>query len=312
MNLERSDKKYIEIEEFSDFELTQCIAYEMAIRDSNLEEITKDHSGYFLEGEDFNNLYEFVTGFHHMQEVRMRNGYAIVTGMKVTYNSEKYDPNGDPVEGEKVLCNDKIEEFKNVFKKYQEISNGIAEEGYFSEKWNPLLNEHLSKYDGHEIYNQVIENFKRPKMRTDQLKTLDSELVINLNRPLNEIIKYITHVKEDIDNNNLLKSPIELFGEELDRTDSLICNENGKCFDSRTLLSRQQRMADMFFIYDGLKVGYTQSKIRNLVYNYYADKGVENITLDPSTLRKYRDIATAYIDDERYKEMITGIKQANF
>jgi len=172
--------------------------------------------------------------------------------------------------------------------------------------------EHLSKYDGHEIYNQVIENFKRPKMRTDQLKTLDSELVINLNRPLNEIIKYITHVKEDIDNNNLLKSPIELFGEELDRTDSLICNENGKCFDSRTLLSRQQRMADMFFIYDGLKVGYTQSKIRNLVYNYYADKGVENITLDPSTLRKYRDIATAYIDDERYKEMITGIKQANF
>jgi len=70
-------------------------------------------------------------------------------------------------------------------------------------------------------------------------------------------------------------------------------------------------MADLFYIYDCLQLGYTQRKIQNVVYNYYADKGLENITLDSATLRKYRDISKEYIVNGKYKEMLTGISIDN-
>ena len=117
----------------------------------------------------------------------------------------------------------------------------------------------------------------------------------------------VEHIKSDIDKNHLLKSPMELLGLELKRGDSLVCNRKGKkCFDPRSILSKQQKMADMFYIYDCIKLGYSQSKVRNEIYNYYADRGMD-ISLDPATLRKYRDIAIDYIDKNKYKEMLTGI-----
>ena len=39
---------------------------------------------------------------------------------------------------------------------------------------------------------------------------------------------------------------------------------------------------------------------------------MENITLDPETLRKYRNIAIEYIDNGRYKEMLTGVNIDEF
>lgn len=149
--------------------------------------------------------------------------------------------------------------------------------------------------------------FKRPQVAVEKLKILNPELTVNLNRPLSEIIALITHIKEDIEKNNLLKLPIELLGMELKKADNLICNDKGaKCFDPRNILSKQQKMADMFYIYDCLKLGISQRKIRDNIYNYYQDKGLD-IPLDPATLRKYRDIAMGYIVEGKYKEMLTGI-----
>ncbi len=91
----------------------------------------------------------------------------------------------------------------------------------------------------------------------------------------------------------------------------LFCNNNGECFDPRKILSKQQRLADMFYIYDCLKEGYSQNKIQNEIYNYYADKGIETITMDAKTLKKYKEIAIDYIDNLKYKELITGVKLDN-
>jgi hypothetical protein len=70
-------------------------------------------------------------------------------------------------------------------------------------------------------------------------------------------------------------------------------------------------MADMFYVYDCLKLGYSQRKIQNEVYSYYADKNIETKTMDSNTLRKYREIAFDYIERGRYKEMLTGIKEVD-
>ena len=366
MKLKRSDNQYIEMEEFADYELTQCIAYEMAIRNWRHKDLAdgvvnyynhyKEDIDYFLKNRNLSkediNFDKFIKtqeAYNELVSLMLE-----IEVFEVNYTFPLYEEPiyKDPRLGNEFweivsLCRINIDEDKTILeqkgstlihqKDLQEIQlfKTIHRDGYSIETTlktddedclipidpadeysESKLVENIQEYanfikkDGYWSYPKILieEHFKRPKIQTDKLKTLDTELTINLNKPLDEIIAFITHVKNDIDENKLLKLPIELLGVQLSRADNIVCNAKGeKCFDPRKILSTQQKMADMFFIYDCLKIGYSQTKIRNSVYNYYADKGIENITLDPATLRKYKDIAFEYIVYSRYKELLTGI-----
>jgi len=159
------------------------------------------------------------------------------------------------------------------------------------------------------MINNVIPNFNRQVNDQDQIK-----IPINLSLPLEEIISYITKVKEKID----IKSPIELLGEELDQandlTNMMIISKKKKKIHLNVTKGNypQYALADMIYIYDMTNKGYPQQDILYSISEYYEilndDKGLAlKLTLrDERTITKYFEIAKDYIENARYKELITG------
>ena len=380
--IKRNDKQYVEVEEFADYELTQCIAYEMAARDCRHRDLADkvvnfykrhkesidnyikednglelvptsngievNHRGYNNDNIDEKLLDKGIENFLECSNLISKIELVSLEDTPIGYQDprlgeefwniknkiDRHYYGFDeiyPYENTEVIRPSGLDEINAINRQYREgyfieteLSSAeddcivpIDDEDDYGQEGKAVSNiEEYAKYinndEFQDDYNttsniRIIETFKRPRIEVGKLKTLNPELVVNLNKPLDEIIAFITHVKKDIEKNNLLKLPIELLGTKLKRADNLVCNDSGdKCFDPRSILSKQQKMADMFFIYDCLKEGYSQTKIRYEVYSYYEDSGL-NITLDPATLRKYRDIAVDYIDNNKYKEMLTGI-----
>ena len=367
MKLKRSDKQYIEVEEFADYELTQCISYEMAARDWHYKDLAdgvvnfynhnKTSIEYYLQRDTYieNDTDKVMQGLENISELNSLIGeidLIQLEGIFIGYKDPRlgkefwdikniidnhYGYSEDyPYQNIELIRSQVYDDINVINRQYREgyfietelstpeddciipidEEDDLGEEGKSVssiEEYAKYINDDGILNDYSTVSNiRIVEMFKRPLVQVEELKTLNPELTVNLNRPLNEIIALIAHIKEDIEKNNLLKLPIELLGMKLKKADNLVCNDKGEqCFDPRSILSKQQKMADMFYIYDSLKLGYTQREIQNEVYNYYADKGL-NITLDPGTLRKYRDIAMEYIVTGKYKEMLTGIKINEF
>lgn len=359
MSLKRSDRQYIEVEEFEDYELTQCIAYEMAARGEQHKNKANEVINFYKKNKEMIDLYISLRDeILQLSEVnhdklieaneKHREIVILIGEIEIISKDTPYEYEEPRLGNEFWEIHDKCMGVANLLSREEKaeifhspttsqiIVNSLIERKDYAistymtaEEDNctiPIDPENqdceykavetiedfylYAKEEPNNVKSDitVIERFKRPKINIDELKTLDTTLTINLNRPLDEIIAFIKYIKNDMKNNNLFKSPIEVLGLELKKADNLICNQKGeKCFDPRGILSKQEKMADMFYIYDCLKLGYSQRKIQSEVYNYYADKGKDNTTLDPATLRKYRDIAIEYIDNQKYKEMVTGI-----
>lgn len=384
----RDDEIYKEIEDFEEYELTQCVAYEMAIRnDGNLkhiQKIAKDYDDYLRDKNDCfkldntlslsdkgikehlklyilkeitlkdlsqainyseiipfipndthelgyssEHLDDFVDNFMYYKDKRIDNKVYELIDIEIT-GSQDHLKRGIYSEEVRITHIDETDWTtleKNTFRNGYTIRTEIQEvdgraiipinDDENCDEYKEILEiedwrKYIIDYEGEvRINHEITNNFKRPKLKLykEDIYNAAPKLNININQPLNELIAYITHIKEDLEKNkDILKAPIELLGEKLQRADNMVCDSKGKCFDAREMLSKQQKLADMFFIYDCLKVDMTQRKIQNEVYNYYADKGVETKTLDAKTLKKYKEIASDYIDNMRYRELATGVK----
>jgi len=363
----RSDEIYKEIESFEDYELSQCVAYEMAIRNEDNLKVIDDIVDLYLNNNEklnekiYNNRLfslikiseiipfisiEHLLHYHEQDEERLsyflnnfncyrdkrinKIIYKIIEKDCIEHNTETYH---NCKTNNVAIIEDDLLDTNTLQKKL--IRNGYiletsitesAEHAYIildDENSKKLENEEdwkeYMKYGGEHIFatHKITENFKRPKLKTfsNMFKKYPT-LGINLSKPLNELIAYITHIKKDLEENqDILKAPIELLGEEIQKADNLVCNEKGKCFDSRKILSKQQKIADMFYVYDMVKADINQRKIHNIVkneiYNYYADNEIYTKAMDRATFTKYKELATDYIDNNRYQELVTGISIPN-
>jgi len=369
IELNRGAKQYKEIEQFADYELTQCVAYEFAIRNQKYKKQVDEVVAYYNEHkqlidmyidekynvEDFDNGlfkaasekhsalvrqieaievipfdgYDYEVGFRH-QEIFGKEFYEIIDQL-----TKQCEPNETTLqkknEVELVHQSDLDEIY--IYKRQERQGYNIVTAVSASDQnaFVPFDSDepkdietigefyeylHSEDSDIMGIMPEIIieEKFKRPLVRIDNLKSMTAKIELDLNRPLDELVAYITHIKQDIDKNKkVLKAPIELFGEELQRADDLsrMCTEtkNGKeiCFDGRKGITRTQKLADMFFIYDAVKQGAKAIDIDYALYDYYKPPNNERGVND-KTFRKYRDIAIDYIENERYKELITGVK----
>jgi len=164
--------------------------------------------------------------------------------------------------------------------------------------------------------NHVLPNFKRKIHNSNQVSTL-----LNFSLPLDEIKEYITHIKNTLDNpdnvaERIIKSPLELLGEELDKADDIssMCSENRngnlKCFDWREGVSRAEKLGDMFFIYDRVRAGEKKTRIILEIDEYHNPEGIKKKSFHGDTYQKYLLIAKDYINEERYKELISGVKKS--
>lgn len=284
----RSHDIYQEIESFEDYELTQCVAYEMAIRnDDNLKAIEEVVQYYNENNEDISKKYQTI------QEKVNR-----IDCIDWRYNDTRLSNINKIIKKMNDFREKSMENFETTSLSTDESKIEIREGKGYSVYTN------LISYGSSHVSNglHILDNFKRPKLNINPLHSRSATIELDLNKPLSELKAYIIHVKEDLENNkDMLKAPIELIGEELQKADSL----------TNAVLSKQASLADMFYVYDCLKIGMSQRKIQNEVYNYYADQGIETKTLDSKTLKKYKEIAVDYIDNTRYKELITGTKLEN-
>jgi len=307
IELNRNNNIYLEIESFKDYELTQCIAYEMAIRSrKNIEQIHRlkeyyeknkveiftlvksnsiltkeDYSiEFFKIGELINDIDVLSFNYHDRRlgvDYILKEVASHKKKLEINYDNELFEDNIEIIEREGYKLKIELNKIMSFDKKEHAYLGNLS----------------------------IINNFQRPKIKSNLVSSKNIMVGIDLTRPLNEIIAHITHIKKDLEeNSDIVKAPIDLLGNKIQDDFKYKFDDSG----TSKILSVQHKMADMFYIYDSLNCGMTQRKIQNKIFNYYADMGIETKTMDQKTLKKYKEIAIEYIDNMRYKELVTGTK----
>lgn len=244
--INRNNREYLEIESFEKYELTNCIAYEMAIRNKK----------YFKEIIRF--LNEKINEYESLIK-NCKNENAKQSFTRLFANSIKSE-----------LCkigifNCSISDFLklNIYKFNTTLQYICKHEnkilGVIGNK-DVNINENIfstNLYDEGCDFNGAIYteiNFKRPKLIFDKSKYVETEL--NLSLPLDELLKLIEKLKEK---RNLIYSSIEKIIKELDL--NLITFKNMTSIE----------WADCFYIYDYF------NKSKDLATDKYSDI-IENLT----------------------------------
>lgn len=280
--INRSDKVYLEIENFEDYELTNCIAYEMAIRNDEVIHL----SNMIMQHDEVNPNVELMC--QKLEEL-----YLLEKNCQVYLLFQKQPPLKHMIKGY-IKHAPKIENLLN----YENIDGEII----FNYKKETSFNEKKFPY------------FKRPKLKSPSYIQQNINLKINLALPKEELIAYISKIKESYEiDRYTIKIPIELLREDLEKADNEISITRPKGrqehINIRKHINKQEKYADMFFIYDAYKKSMKQKDIIQSINDYYYDTKNKETYFDAKTVTKYREIAKEYIDNLKYKELITGIKE---
>ena len=200
------------------------------------------------------------------------------------------------------------------------------------------LNEYSKYLNREDLYDTtsnitVIQSPKRPEVPTEEFKTISPELTVNLNRPLKEIIALITHIKKDIDENKLVISPIELLGESLEVSDAQPLRKKlaDKFFvydyvkarleqiekfndeTKKTFSEEVQQIKDNDNFSDEYKkylINNAKEELKDGLYStnineIFDDEELKSVVSQGTAKRYYYEMKS-YIEDKKYKELITG------
>lgn len=305
----RDDEIYKEIESFQEYEFTQCVTYEMAIRNSNnIEKIEKLISFYTTNQQVIFNIVKDQK-FYLSQQIPSKEFSTIISIIHdidfVSYDYLETRFNFYQILQEVNLHKQKFEKRDDFF---ETLGETIERDVYTKiTKLTKITNINPSEY----FYfgeSKIYTKFKRPKIKIDSYITKKTTLEININKPLNEILAYITNVKKDLEENKgILKAPIELLGESL---------KDAVPYKNHVKKTTAQKMADWFFIYDYYKIAKPNSKksdeiifgeIDLLLMEYY-DIMEKDYYYSSETYKKTIMKNMKYLIDELgYKELITGV-----
>ena len=307
----RSDSIYKEIEEFKDYELTNCIAFEMAIRNNQVFKIDEEQSELNYNLKDFDideNIKQDILDF------AVVNNY-----MKKSYDEfleKEIEKSRNSTQEEiKVSQNERKQ---NIFKHYEIFIKNkgldlLNDEQLYKEHGNLTNYKDFSnktkKYlieKSFELRPKIIEEFSRPTLKIEN--TLKIDIIINPNLPKDELISYVSKIKDEYDkNNSIIKSPLEILGEVLEKNNNKHTQKKPKA----------EKYADWFYIYDCYQILKADdgSKSNETIYNE-----IDLLLLEyyDSTKEDYYSIETYkktimknmkyLIDELGYKELITGVR----
>lgn len=250
----RSDNIYKEIENFEDYEYTNCIAYEMAIRNDEvislknlLIETQFEYQVKDKEVEGFTKEFFDLFDYYNKKE------------KSILKKLEEFGLDKLSLLPIKFVFKDCIETKK---KQNQKEITTILEYEYPKNTMfgDSMLKKASSDYDfvqyalrtGQlEDENQIKSNFKSRFIRP-VLKFRHNEfnLKINPNLPLEELKAYIERIKLEYDSDNsIIKSPLELLREDLDKAEGMKSKALPKDRDKR-----KKAIANAFYIYDVWKI----------------------------------------------------------
>lgn len=284
--LNRYDNQYTDIENFKDYELTNCIAYEMAIRNNQVMQLIRNDLLFKKE----NNSLSCSTS----TSLLLKNFY--------------------------------INEYYLAYHFFEDIVNIKKERMMAGWNWGAFRNRNHLENDGKRIFNCfeeegfttiitvidsavpeqsiIIPATKRPKLETYPI-IKEFDIKLNLSLPEKDLISYIKNIKSSFDQS------YSLFPSGFEVENGLLL-ENSEKISSRDILTNKEKVADMFFIYDCYELNIKPLKIRYELEDYYSThKNINTKSFTEKTIKKYFDIAKEYIDNRRYKELVTGLKLEN-
>ena len=350
----RSDSIYKEIEEFEDYEYSNCIAYEMCIRNKEVKKLLNIIINKFdeiFEATEFefiinkeaiekecNELKKYGIGFNTLSSILTDIFYEI-NDIEVGKSSLN------------ILYEDLILDRKKDFLYVDLIDDGIVgvlENG--DEEIIPYKQVNL------DYIPLIKKSYSRPTLKIDKSKIFKVELDLSL--PKEELLDYVSKIKEAKD---MIKTPIDLLiydsslmeyiGKEnntseinrkLDALEDILLDD--KTDNSNIKKLKKKLIADKFFIYDYVTARQEQIKkgnelkfqeyeeqlqeIKNNPYVTPKDRKIQQQELKkefeentntrinelfediedftPATARRYYYYIKPFIDDCKYKEVITG------
>jgi hypothetical protein len=351
----RNNKIYTEIDNFKLYELTPCIAYEMAIRNKEVKFLLEEYyninemmvkDSYLFGGKIYSEnmfnqfrRYEEYTNLTHEEYVDLMFRKFKTYEMLIEKNYKNFlvsyidkctelgiselmvleekildelinhylvyptgylrqIPGADSISLEKITNSKKEKKEKLVTDENVE-DNGInirsAEIIHDEFIQMQRINRGSEKYS----VNNIIPNFNRQVNDQNQIR-----IAINFSLPENEIVEYITRIKKKISP----KTPFELLGNKLDKAKDIsnieVIDVNKKKIniDMTKGEKPQNKFADMLYVYDMKNRGFTNVKIIDEL-NYYTHR---TTSISEKTVKKYFLIAKNYIENKKYKELITG------
>lgn len=280
----RNDKIYKEIEEFKDYELTYCVAYEMAIRNDEvkrlLEKVFVNKDSELGDSDTIKKLEDFGFTGEAMIFYILNNSSTCSSHMKYQRgikNQIKTDYLYSKNEG---LYNEYLTVIDN--KVFLEYEDGNIKSISLSEMSNKARTD-------------IRISFLRPRLFFKEAKNVS--LHINLSLPHNELMK---QMEEIIKNIKSVKSIYEFFNQDLCQINSAKPTKN---YPKRP---KAEQLADMFFIYDYATYRMKEVKEYNERYKAELDEKLSFIKNDKTLTAKEKKIQ----EMEAKKEFIEAKSEA--
>ncbi len=267
----RNDKVYKEIERFKEYELTNCIVYEMAIRNEYVKELM------FLYQKELNS-WGIDISFNLNEECINIPSKRIVENYEYSkyYKEETIESNfiKDELELHSIYPT-ALQEFflvpgKNDIKDIDPMVIIEEHQENFIDETKPrkrtlILDKYNSNYHEDNSYklqslsNVLNINYSRPKIISENEKKADVSLNLKLSKE--ELIAYIEKIKDTFDkDNSIIMTPLELLGKEL----------NIEYIDIKNMTAKE--WADMFYMYDFFNAS------KDLITDKHNDL-IENLTV---------------------------------
>ena len=354
-----TDSIYKEIEEFEDYEYSNCIAYEMCIRNKEVKKLLNIIINKFdeiFEATEF----EFIINKEAIEkECNELKKYGIGFNTLSSILTDIFYEINDIEVGKSSLNilyeNDLILDRKDYL--YVDLIDdgivGVLENG--DEEIIPYKQMNL------DYIPLIKKSYSRPTLKIDKSKIFKVELDLSL--PKEELLDYVSKIKDDFNNktNAMIRTPIDLLiydsslmeyiGKEnntseinrkLDALEDILLDD--KTDNSNIKKLKKKLIADSFFIYDYVTARQEQIKkgnelkfqeyeeqlqeIKNNPYVTPKDRKIQQQELKkefeentntrinelfediedftPATARRYYYYIKPFIDDCKYKEVITG------
>ena len=206
------------------------------------------------------------------------------------------------------------EELKNIGTTFNNGINESINKGFH-------VIQEINKNDRTKPINNIFPNFKRKIHNPNQILTL-----LNFALPTNEIIDYITHIKNTLSTNSnetIIKSPMELLG------NTIIHAEKA---DKYPKIPTALKFAHMFFIYDYITMrlkyieqeneklkqedqeNYDKNKIDTKIVTIFKEVALklDSYKISDATVSNYYYTIKPYIEELKYPELLTEVSVKSY
>jgi len=343
-SVSRSDARYKEVERFRDYELTQCIAYEMAVRNPDMKKMIRkinDESEFNHFGEErikrLENaqnkeeeraiLLEFLNespqrgkkilqGFKEEEKASKDFFFNIPTRLKISFESLSSNSDYD----NRVKTSSQREQVrKSSMVADERLKSNFEDDGTAKTTKGAIID-----------YSKLFPKFSRPQPVIPDEFSKEIDLHINLALPAKEILAYVETIKKNYDKSQgeVFKTPSPLAeAQKIDKSIATIQIEMKKKGSPVTFdvpeKTQQEIYADLLFLYDvftdetfakpSKKMEYFHERMQDYyaqkVAKYNGIKDIKKVLYDISTphnqtIRNLFKMMQTYIDDYGYKTLI--------